>query len=160
MVDHAEYTKDEALRRICGERPDAAQLLGSIAGILGEGPMIDTPERQSGKLSDLDIRNWCPKSFEPLITTPHEHESKGSPPLWLIWIINGAVTFPVLDSVADSEDSCRCHVGMILYSDPDEDVHVERIPANHRFGSSLEDWQMKAYHSVRMFRKRHQLDGD
>ena len=119
----------------------------------------DKDESVGSTLGELDVRNWCPLSFEPSITTPHDHESKGQPPLWLIWILQPE-GFPVLDSVADSEDSCRGHVGMILYSAPDADVHVERIPANHRFGSSLEDWQMKSYHSVRMFRRRHQLDGD
>ena len=107
-----------------------------------------------------DVSKLVPASLEPSITIPHDHESKGQPPLWLIWILDGPVMFPVLDSVADSEDSCRYHVGTILYSSPDSNVYVERIPANHRFGSSLEEWQMQSYHSVRKFRKRNQLDGD
>ena len=107
-----------------------------------------------------DVSKLVPASLESAITTPHDHEGKGQPPLWLIWILGGDVMFPVLDSVADSEDSCRFHVGAILYSSPDEDIQVERIPANHRFGSSLEEWQMKSYHSVRRFRKRHELDGE
>lgn len=106
-----------------------------------------------------DVSKLVPANLEPAITTPHEHEGKNNPPLWLIWI-HRVEMFPVLDSVADSEKSCRYHVGAILYSRPDENVYVERIPANHRFGSSLETWQMQSYHSVRVFRKRNQLDGE
>ena len=111
-----------------------------------------------------DVRKLVPASLEPAITTPHHHEGKNNPPLWLIWVMRsssaGLRDFPALDSVANSEDMCRYHVGAVLETDTEVEVYVERIPANHRFGSSLEEWQMKSYHSLRTWRKRNQLDGD
>lgn len=103
--------------------------------------------------------------FKKSIVTPHEHEAKGNPPVWLIWKrLPGG--FPELDTVCDSEWSAAVHVMMAyppahIRNEADRnEVWVERIPANHRFASSLSEAQMKGYHSVRAWRKRHQLDGD
>lgn len=115
-----------------------------------------------------------PASIMRSIKTKHQHETKGNPPLWLLWRVDkdkdGNPLFPTLDSVCDSAFSAVAHVGMIMdenvrrvesrSGDYPCDVYVERIPANHRFGGSLPEMQMKGYHTIRAFRKRNQLDGE
>lgn len=105
-------------------------------------------------ITDLRI---FPEHIERSLVTPHEHEGKRNKPLWLIWKVESARTgvpyFPILDTVCDTEESARYHVAMLLDdSDRQKDVYgqeifvaVERIPANHRFGSSLGDLQMKTH---------------
>lgn len=109
-----------------------------------------------------EMNKKIPAAIERSIITPHEHEGKGNKPLWLIWKVESSSTgvpyFPVLDSVCDSARSCRYHVLMILdenerrqlaWSDTlPTDVYVERIPANHRFGSSLPQWQMNSHMAI------------
>lgn len=98
------------------------------------------------------------------IQTPHEHEhSEYNKPLWLIWRMehasNGVPYFPVLDTVCDSVESARYHVGMAMEessrSSTTIKVYVERIPANHRFGSSLPELQQRAH--LALWRKREEL---
>ena len=110
-----------------------------------------------------DIRRLVPQSLEDAITTPHGHESADRRPLWLIWVVTTARTgvpyFPVLDSVCDTEESARYHIGAVIETGGEKsEVYVERIPANHRFGSSLEDLQMKTH--MAMWKSRKELDGD
>ncbi len=63
-------------------------------------------------------------------------------PVWHIWkqqtFRDGTVDIPRIDSVCDSANSAITHVGMIFEGGgTDYKVFVERIPLNHRFGSSL-----------------------
>jgi hypothetical protein len=104
-----------------------------------------------------------PEDIEKSITTPHAHENEHHRPLWLIWKIrklsrDGVPFFPELDTVCDSEDMARAHVRGVLY-ESHERVWVERIPANHRFASSLEIHQMNA-HMVLWKERVRRLDGD
>ena len=133
--------EDHVCRR---ERPDAAP-----------------PEEV--RLDEYDIRRLVPQSLEYAITTPHDHEHPSRPPLWLIWVVEIARTgvpfFPVLDSVCDTEKSARYHIGAAIETaGKGAEVYVERIPANHRFGSSLGDLQMKTH--MAMWKSRRELDGD
>jgi len=115
-------------------------------------PLLEQVLRQYREVISPDM--------ERAIRTPHQHETAGNPPLWLIWKRQGA-SFPALDSVCNRDWSAAAHVAMVLDGGrPDTTVVVERIPANHRFGSSLGDWQMESYHVVREMRKRNRLDGD
>lgn len=105
-----------------------------------------------------------PARYRDALDTPHDHEDDSHPPLWLVWKrrLSG---FPELDCVCDSKWSAEAHVLMALplpHVGPEDahEVWVERVPANHRFASSLSEQQMRGYHSVRAFRKRYQLDGD
>ena len=82
------------------------------------------------------------------ITTPHEDECAERRPLWLDKAMNGMPYFPVLDSVCDSEDSAYYHVGSAVESHQDSEIFVERVPANHRFASSLPEWQVKIHHHI------------
>lgn len=97
------------------------------------------------------VFQYVTPALEKRIVTPHEHEGKGHPPLWVIWVVErSSITdvpyFPVLDSVCDSEDSARYHVGARLESGvKGMEVYVERIPANHRFGSSLPELQQRSH---------------
>lgn len=104
-----------------------------------------------------------PKNLEPAITTPHEHEHpEHNRPLWLIWVVEKSLRtdvpyFPRLDTVCDTEDSCRYHIGAILEINPEsKDVFVERIPANHRFGSSLPELQMKSHMAIWRAREKNE----
>ena len=110
-----------------------------------------------------DVRQLVPRSLEDAITTPHEHESPNRRALWLVWVVTTARTgvpfFPALDSVCDSEESARYHIGAAIETGGGRtEVFVERIPANHRFGSSLEDLQMKTH--MAMWKSRRELNGD
>ena len=107
--------------------------------------------------------------YEDAITTPHPHESKGNPPLWLIWKrIKGDEyrRYPMLDCVCNSEEMARPHIIMALEAEtrdppPHIIVDVERIPANHRFASSLEEWQYEAEHQRARYKQQwRNLDGD
>ena len=74
--------------------------------------------------------------------------------MWLIWKRQSPQDFPTLDSVCDSDWSAVAHTAMALDA-RGVTVVVERIPANHRFASSLGDWQMESYQAVRHFRQQH-----
>lgn len=92
-----------------------------------------------------------PEEIERIITTPHEHEHpERRKPLWLIWKVHksfdGMPEFPVLDSVCDSEKSARYHYRSAVSSS--NQVFVERIPANHRFASSLGEIQFDVHKAL------------
>ena len=102
------------------------------------------------------------EDIEKSITTPHSHEGEHNPPLWLIWSRKkgrtGLYDFPALDTVGDTEHSARYHVNAVLET-PNTIVSVERIPANHRFGSSIPDLQTQTH--IALWRKRLEtVDGD
>lgn len=125
-----------------------------------------------------------PPAVERAITTPHDHEClklgdagsiyAGQPcnrPLWLIWKreplgrsgqqMSTEMDFPRLDSVADNEASARAHYCMAAYGRTDIEVYVERVPANHRFASSLGEWQMQAHMALWKIRaERNKREGD
>jgi hypothetical protein len=96
------------------------------------------------------MENKIPDVIESIITTPHDHEGEHNKPLWLIWKVDrdsrtDVPYFPVLESVCDSERSARYHYLMAVSGFLKKEVFVERIPANHGFGSSLDDLQMKTH---------------
>lgn len=92
---------------------------------------------------DLDVRRLCPPDLVEIINRPHEHEGLyHNRPIWLIWtqqtFRDGTVDVPRIDTVCDSADSAIAHIGMVCESyHGTVKVFVERIPLNHRFGSSL-----------------------
>lgn len=96
-------------------------------------------------LDEWDIRRKCPDDLRRGIATPHEHETPHNKPLWIIWRMtiarDGVPDGPHIDSVCDEEQLAIAHVGMVFESyHPsygDTKVFVERIPANHRFASSM-----------------------
>lgn len=110
-----------------------------------------------------DLMPKIPADMEPSIVTPHAHEDpERHPPLWLIWKRrhynrSGLNDFPMLDSVCTTEASARYHIRAAL--EGAGDVYCERIPANHRFGSSLGDWQMQAHMALWKERLKRK-DGD
>ena len=102
-------------------------------------------------------------ALEAAIVTAHDHEHPSRrPPLWIIWKIvtssDGVQELPAIDCICDSEHSVRYHlygvfesygVGNLLR------VYVERVPANHRFASSLEhEFYTSALTSVRSIEDR------
>lgn len=98
---------------------------------------------------DYDVRKRCPPHLLEAIRHPHSHEGPNNRPLWIIWKKtvghDGIPDGPHIDSIADTEDSAIAHVGMVYESYGNagyaKELHVivERIPANHRFASSIEE---------------------
>lgn len=90
-----------------------------------------------------------PDHLEQAIVTPHEHETEGHPPLWILWKhqtgSDGIPDVPRIDCICDSERTTRYNLNAIFESyAPDIKnglltIFVERIPANHRFASSMSD---------------------
>lgn len=110
-----------------------------------------------------DLMPPVPDHLEEAIVTPHKHEDAHHKPLWLIWIVkkgwDGRPEFPELDTVCDSPDSARYHVSAAIQSHARAEISVERIPANHRFASSLDYLQMDAH--VALWKERlKRRDGD
>lgn len=110
-----------------------------------------------------DLMPKIPADMEPSIVTPHAHEDEKHPPVWLIWkrhrySRDGIPDFPVLDTVCLSEDSARYHIRAALESSGNL-VYCERVPADHRFGSSLGEWQMQAHMALWKERLKRK-DGD
>lgn len=107
-----------------------------------------------------------PAHVEIQITTPHDHEDDQHKPVWLIWMLqriakDGYPYWPRLDSVCDTDDSARYHVRAAIQSHPDSDIHVERVPFNHRFASSLEQWQQNSHNALWKLRAdRNKREGD
>jgi hypothetical protein len=101
--------------------------------------------------------------IERAIATPHEHEGEGHNPLWLIWTIDrdritGVPYFPHLDSVCDTETSARYHF-LSAATHGGKQIWVERIPANHRFASSL-DYHQTEIHQAWWKQRLKKIDGD
>lgn len=91
-----------------------------------------------------------PEHIERAITTPHAHEGEHNKPLWILWkheiAGDGLSDGPLIDSICDTEYAARYNAhGMIeSWGRPDPyggtvRFFVERIPANHRFASSIAD---------------------
>jgi hypothetical protein len=95
------------------------------------------------KLASYDVRQHVPSHVVEIINAPHDHEGPGNKPVWIIWKHLAGYP-PVIDTLCDTADSAVYHYGM-LASEIDQAkrtdllVYVERIPANHRFASSLND---------------------
>lgn len=97
------------------------------------------------KLASYDVRRFVPPHVVEVIDTPHEHEnSTGNPPVWIIWkYVKGYP--PVIDCLCNTPDSAVYHYGALAEGfsrarDPSAiTAHVERVPMNHRFASSLND---------------------
>ena len=82
------------------------------------------------------------------IETPHDHEGALNRPLWVIWkkltMRDGRTDGPHIDTICDSLEMAYAHV-YILLDEPEtiagnREVYVERIPANHRFASSMAEY--------------------
>jgi hypothetical protein len=136
----------------------------------GEAAMKSWMERRKE-----EVAKYFTPEIERAITTPHEHEHpEHNKPIWLVWklvrnLASGVAMFPELETVCDNEESCRYHVVMVseegTYNRFEEiEVHVERIPANHRFASSLDTFQhrahMEQWKAREKFKSRRELDGD
>jgi hypothetical protein len=88
-----------------------------------------------------------PEHLEGAIMTPHDHEDESHRPLWILWKhligADGRSDGPQIDCICDTERSARYHVMNLLdwieRSSEDISLHVERVPANHRFASSMAD---------------------
>lgn len=113
-----------------------------------------------------------PDHLEKAIVNPHEHETAGHSPLWILWRhavgSDGIPDVPRIDCICDSEDTTRYNLAAIFESYPSDikdkrmTIFVERIPANHRFASSLsEQFVDSTLSRVRKsLRSRYRRDGD
>lgn len=120
--------------------------------------MSETSESANHEFPDLMAP--IPDDLEKVLATPHVHEHPiHNRPIWIIWKTEfgrtGVPYFPQLDTVCDDIDSARYHVRMILSENllkylqiPETQITVERIPANHRFGSSISHLQMKSHMAI------------
>lgn len=99
------------------------------------------------KLASYDIRQHVPPHVVEIIDRPHDHEGDGNKPIWIIWKHRTGFP-PVIDTLCDTADSAVYHYGMLageiaqrLEATAGDGlaVYVERVPANHRFASSLND---------------------
>lgn len=96
-------------------------------------------------IASYDVRRHVPPHVVDQINTPHDHENaEGNRPLWIIWAVPQGKQ-PVIDTICDTPDSAVYHYGAVVESNPTWirtgalAVHVERVPANHRFASSMSD---------------------
>lgn len=100
------------------------------------------------KLSSYDIRQHVPAHVVEIIDRPHDHEGDHNKPIWIIWKHRPGFP-PIIDTLCDTADSAVYHYGMLAgeivqrqgYSQTgaSDVAFVERVPANHRFASSLND---------------------
>lgn len=95
------------------------------------------------KLASYDVRQHVPPHIVEVIDTPHDHEGADNKPIWIIWKHHSGYP-PVIDTLCDTADSAVYHYGMLAAEiaqarRADLSAHVERVPANHRFASSLND---------------------
>lgn len=106
-----------------------------------------------------------PPEVEKAITTPHDHEGPDNRPLWIIWKVDigrdGLTDGLQVDSIADSEHSARYHIACLLDEVPGRAMtggellaHVERVPANHRFGL-YETYKFREFVERRISMKRY-----
>lgn len=106
-------------------------------------PPKATPWGKKG-LQAWDVRHHVPPHIVDAINTPHDHEGHQNRPLWLIWIVVKDQATPILDTVCDTPDSAVYHYGAVIEGNPTYSkngtltCHVERVPANHRFASSMD----------------------
>jgi len=88
-----------------------------------------------------------PENIRKALDTPHDHEGPNNPPLWIFWKQDigrdGITDGPTIDSIANSPRSAEYHARVLLddvesrstFADHGQLlIHVERVPANHRFG--------------------------
>lgn len=105
-----------------------------------------------------------PTDIKNAILKRHSHEGPDNKPLWLLWRIeqeSNIPSFPVLDAVCDSIRSIEYHVLIMINDKPKYKIWVEKVPANHEFGSMvLEVRQMEQYHKIRTARIPYFLDKD
>jgi hypothetical protein len=96
------------------------------------------------KLSSWDVRNFVPDDVIETINRPHDHEGDGNKPIWIIWCVHDGAA-PQIDTLCDTADSAVYHYGMLAQEiDAAKQMKrnkraafVERVPANHRFASSV-----------------------
>lgn len=96
-------------------------------------------------LKSWDIRQHITDDIIDIINTPHSHEGDGNQPIWIIWCVHEGCA-PQIDTLCDTADSAVYHYSMIAQEIaasvairvPARRVaFVERVPANHRFASSV-----------------------
>jgi hypothetical protein len=114
--------------------------------------MTDTPMGEATKFDRTKLKNWDIRRFvtDDVIETinkRHSHEGDGNKPIWIIWSLR-ADCAPQIDTLCDTADSAVYHYGMIM-QEIEAGVQqgrqmskhlaaaVERVPANHRFASSI-----------------------
>lgn len=98
-------------------------------------------------LQGWDIRRFVTDDVLETINKPHFHEGEGNKPIWIIWSLR-ADCAPQIDTLCDTADSAVYHYGMIMEEiemgaqqgrrmSKHRAAAVERVPANHRFASSI-----------------------
>ncbi len=99
------------------------------------------------KLASWDIRRFVTDDVLETINKPHFHEGVDNQPIWIIWSLR-ADCAPQIDTLCDTADSAVYHYGMVAQEieagtqqgrqmGKHQAVAVERVPANHRFASSI-----------------------
>ncbi len=93
-----------------------------------------------------DLPDWA----ERQIMTPHEHEGSHWPPLWIVWKHRTTLSElddpPAIDCVCTTEKMVRYAFAAMwdersrMFEGDKIEINIERVPANHRFASSLGDW--------------------
>lgn len=118
------------------------------------------------KLASYDVRRHVPPHVVEQINTPHDHENAdGNRPLWIIWVV-ARDQAPSIDTICDTPDSAVYHYGAVIEGNPTWiregklTAHVERVPANHRFASSISDivFDAGAYGKIKTPRRYRQGD--
>lgn len=96
-------------------------------------------------LAEWDIRRHVTDDVIGVIDRPHLHEGENNKPIWIIWDVREGCA-PQIDTLCDSADSAVYHYSMIAdeiersratYGKVKRTAYVERVPANHRFASTV-----------------------
>ena len=110
--------------------------------------MTDTPDRTTefdrSQLKNWDIRRFVTDDVIETINKRHSHEGDDNKPIWIIWSVTAGCA-PQIDTLCDTADSAVYHYGMIageieqscVSGHNNRMAFVERVPANHRFASSV-----------------------
>jgi hypothetical protein len=102
-------------------------------------------EFDKSKLKSWDIRRHITDDVIEVINKPNPHEGEGNKPVWIIWDVRTDCA-PQIDTICDTADSAVYHYSMIAgeidqwkteRSPVGRTAYVERVPANHRFASSV-----------------------
>lgn len=115
-----------------------------------------------------DVREFVTPDIVLIINTAHDHEGDGNHPIWIIWDVRPDQP-PQIDTLCDTADSAVYHYGAVaqeiaqaksIYPYRQRSVFVERVPANHRFASSISHvvFEMGCYGKVRVPRRYRQGD--
>jgi hypothetical protein len=105
-------------------------------------PLYQCTPWDPAKLASYDVRKHVPPEVVEAVNTPHEHEGPKNKPVWLIWLIIDVRV--IIDCVCSTPDSAVYHYGALVEKhagyirEGKVRTHLERIPMDHAFGSSLD----------------------